>query len=198
MTSYIISSEVEVEGNGVTPGIVKLSDGTDNVSIQAPTTLSGNVEFILPNSVGISEQSLVTDGNNPAILSWTRPPANVANTIVTATNTVSTTSNTYVQIPGMSLVIPADGTYKIVFSSSGDISTNSTTALYAIFLNGTPVSYSIRGMRTRGGASRNNTCAMVTLIQESLTSGDDIDVRYQTSNGNVEVFQRSLSTLRLS
>lgn len=52
MSSYPISLETIVEGDGVNPGKFDLTDGTNTVVIQCPTTISSSYTFRLPPSLG--------------------------------------------------------------------------------------------------------------------------------------------------
>lgn len=50
--AYPITSEVIIEGDGTDPGKVELSDSTELVGIQCPTTISSSYSFRLPSSLG--------------------------------------------------------------------------------------------------------------------------------------------------
>ena len=54
------------DGHTTSGAYVKLAEATDNgtssISLQAPTSLSANVNLVLPNADGTSGQALVTDG----------------------------------------------------------------------------------------------------------------------------------------
>lgn len=52
MSSYPISSETIVEGDGSNPGKFDLTDGTNTVGVQCPTTISSSYTFRLPPSLG--------------------------------------------------------------------------------------------------------------------------------------------------
>lgn len=58
MSSFPISSTVEIVGTGIAPGQVNFSDGTNSVEVKAPTTLTGTVNFTLPDADGTANQVL--------------------------------------------------------------------------------------------------------------------------------------------
>jgi hypothetical protein len=57
-SAYPLESPIEVTGNGVTPGQVNFSDGANSVEVKAPPTLTGTVNFTLPDSDGAANQVL--------------------------------------------------------------------------------------------------------------------------------------------
>jgi hypothetical protein len=63
---YIKSTgRVIVNGNGTTGGLVRINDADSSnyVDLQAPTTISSNVSFVLPDADGSADQVLKTDGS---------------------------------------------------------------------------------------------------------------------------------------
>lgn len=67
-SSYPLTSPIEVVGTGLIPGQIDLSDGTNSVELKAPTGLTGNVNFTLPNNTGTTNQVLRTSGTG--VTSW--------------------------------------------------------------------------------------------------------------------------------
>ena len=72
MSNYNIPSSVDVKSS-TTPGTINVYNpsGTNYVSVTAPTTLSGNVDFTLPSTAGTVGQYLRRTG--PTSLGWGTP-----------------------------------------------------------------------------------------------------------------------------
>lgn len=68
--SYVIDSSLEVLGDGVNPGEIKFSDGTNTVDVKAPTTLSSDVDFVLPDSNGSTGNVLIKTATGTG---WSTP-----------------------------------------------------------------------------------------------------------------------------
>lgn len=195
MSSYIISSELRIEGTGIAPGRVKLDDGTNELELTAPTTLSSNISFNLPDDTGTSGQALITDGNNPASLTWSN--SSIPFSSQTANTTVSTTSSTYVLIPSMTIT-PVAGTYKITFSSSGNLTGTNDIGNYAIHIGGTIIQNTERFLTTGFVFGGPTATALHTQTIQTVTGSDVIDVRYQVSAGSFNVYERSLILEKLT
>ena len=52
--AYPLSTEAIVEGNGANPGKIELTDGTEIVGLQCPTTVSSSYTIRLPPTLGIT------------------------------------------------------------------------------------------------------------------------------------------------
>jgi hypothetical protein len=93
MSNYNIPSSVDVKSS-TTPGTINVYNpsGTNYVSVTAPTTLSGNVDFTLPSTAGTVGQYLRRTG--PTSLGWGTPSIfpNSPFPMVTITVRNSTTS----------------------------------------------------------------------------------------------------------
>ena len=61
-----------ISDDGSTAPVLNLSNGdqTQNAGLQAKIDLAASYTLVLPEDVGTAGQALVTDGNNPAQLSW--------------------------------------------------------------------------------------------------------------------------------
>ena len=57
-SDFPLSSPIEIGGTPLNPGEVNFSDGTNSVQVKAPTSLTGTVNFTLPDSNGTSGQVL--------------------------------------------------------------------------------------------------------------------------------------------
>ena len=199
-----VSLDIQTKGTGVVnisstsasdAGTIRLLDDTGGqyMGITVPSTVTTSSTLTLPDGVGADGQFLQTDGANPATLSW----ASLASSIQTATTDTSTTSATYVVINSMT-VTPASGTYLVVFSTSGTISSSNATGNYAIHNNGTITQNSERNLIMGGGPTVGFETALCTLSIETVTGSEAIDVRYLTSAGSFSVNDRSLCLLKLS
>lgn len=108
-SAFPLSSPIEVEGTGGTPGQIELSDGTNAVQVRAPTGLAGNVDFTLPATAGTTGYFLQRSGatatawaeviqNNPSSslpLSTRFNDSNGAPTSTTSTTFVTEASMVY-------------------------------------------------------------------------------------------------------
>ncbi len=68
MSYFPISSPANVIGSGISPGQINFSDSTFSVQVRAPATLSSNVDFTLPNTVGLNNQVLIRE--TPTSTKW--------------------------------------------------------------------------------------------------------------------------------
>ena len=67
--------KLQVAGNLAVDGKLRLKDsGSNFVELKSPTTLSGNLTFILPSALGTNGQVLMTDASGN--LSWSTPSTN--------------------------------------------------------------------------------------------------------------------------
>ncbi|MBV1928306.1 MAG: right-handed parallel beta-helix repeat-containing protein [Gammaproteobacteria bacterium] len=67
-SAFPLSSPIEVEGTGGSPGQIDFSDGTNVVEVKAPSGLTGTVNFTLPPNTGTTNQVLRTSGTG--VTSW--------------------------------------------------------------------------------------------------------------------------------
>ena len=67
-------------------------NGTSKITLKAPTALSGDVTFQLPNSNGVDGYGLITDGNG--VLSWAENAGDITAVIAGAGMTGGATSGT--------------------------------------------------------------------------------------------------------
>ena len=74
---FLYSDEVSVFGDLSVSSVLKLKNGSNYLSLQAPT-LSSSLSFTLPNSDGSSGQVLGTNG--AGVLDWTSPTGRDAGT----------------------------------------------------------------------------------------------------------------------
>ena len=67
--AFPLTSPIEVEGTVPIPGTIYLSNGSAHVEVAAPSSLTGNVNFILPDSDGTANQVLKWPSSGTT-LSW--------------------------------------------------------------------------------------------------------------------------------
>jgi hypothetical protein len=171
----------------------------------AGTTYPQNDLVRSSNAVWVSLQAANT-GNDPATSPawWDKliedgvdgqDGQSVTFTEVSGTATVSTTSTTYVTVPDCSFTILSTGRYKIEFSSSARhlSGTNNGDGEYGIFVDGTLVQRSHRNNLWDSGNTNTDTRrALHSMCVVNLTAGQVVDVRWQTSDGSFEMFERNM------
>lgn len=141
---------------------------------------------------------------SPTSAKWESPSMSwsMISDIVTETNTVSTTSDSYTLIPKMEIT-PGEGKYLIMFSSSAFVS-KCYTGNYSIFVGDDIVPYSTRNIINSIVLFVNITQAIHTQAICDVKNGETINVKYKvskdgaTTKGKIEVYQRSLIIKKLS
>lgn len=109
---------------------------------------------------------------------------------VSATNNVDTGSGTFILIPGMTIT-PAAGTYLVSFSAQ--VQPSLSAGEISIFVGGVEVSHARREVALLDGQSA-ETQALV-----SVNGIQAIEARYRNpGGGDIDVFERSLITLRVN
>lgn len=149
---FPISTEVIVEGDGTDPGKIELSDSTEIVGVQCPTTISSSYTVRLPSSLGATSSvfSMITstdtswlDGQNAQVWIFTDEKASGTNggTFALSTwvtrelNTVSQSplASTAVQLAvapaGANQLLVQPGTY-MVFGCSPSLRETFKSALW--------------------------------------------------------------------
>lgn len=125
---------------------------------------------------------------------------------VTDNSIISTTSNTFVSVSGMSIT-PVAGTYMVTFSGKSTMTGASVRSEYAIYSGGSLIPNSLRetscNLTLLGGLvtiSLNtigvgaNTSTIVTV-----NGSQTIDVRYRSVNGGtIQVTERNLTLIRVA
>jgi len=121
-------------------------------------------------------------------------------TEVSATDEVTTSSTSYVLIPGMTIT-PGAGTYWCTFSSSGRGEGNNQELQIALFDNGTKVGHSERDVGFESGSADEDK-RMVFHTQAKITvgAGEAIEARFNTNPGTVSIhmLERSLTVMKVT
>lgn len=109
-------------------------------------------------------------------------------TQVSATNLVSTTSTTYVLLPGMTIT-PVAGTYKVTFSARMVLTNKNNQVFFTLFSGGTQILHSERqfSVATNGNAIPASTQATVVV-----NGAQAIEAHYRGDGASVEATNRSL------
>jgi len=134
-----------------------------------------------------------------AIVASHQGPISVINDIsVTATNTVSTTSTTYILIPSMSIV-PGAGSYIVSFSATGGVNSSAGNGFISIYSNNSLVPNSTREISASVFFFGINTLIEHNLNTQAVVTIDDgqsIQARYR-STSSLELRNRSLVLTKL-
>lgn len=166
-----------------------------------PLTTKGDlIVFNATNSVrqavGTDGQILAADSTQTTGIKWRDP---VAVTEATSTVTATTTSATFVLIASMQVTPATTGTYLVLFSGSGSVSTNGADVDYSIHNNAVEVAHSRRHLDYNGGGqTANYRSAWHSAAVLSVTGGQSVDVRFRTSAGTLSVYERTLEVIRIN
>jgi hypothetical protein len=192
-----------------THGITHLPNGTDPLATGVPSTLNPDVANTegtanafaradhIHNIPAAAPQSTGTANSEGTSESFVRADhihdTTIANQSVNATAAANTTSNTAVVLTSMTLTVAVSGTYlikgNVVFVSSG----NNTTTI-GLYRAGTLLT------NTNGTFARNanNPMTYAGFTIASLTAGQTIDIRWNTSGGTqITANLRCLAIIRL-
>ena len=144
-----------------------------------------------PPSAG---QALIATGATTA--TWQAVPAGaLTNYEVTSTAVATTTSTSYILLPGMT-VTPAAGTYKVTFSCYALKANSGNRGQLALFNNGVETVNSNRVW----GTPSNDEVTVHTQSYETVTGVETIEIRYRRQSGSnsITVQNRSLELIKIA
>ncbi len=127
---------------------------------------------------------------------WVVQASQVVLDVVTATGTTTTVSLTDVQVAGMLINAPADGTYIAAFSATVSHDTTNELIFVSIYDDAVQQAESERNHRRGTQLIRTNIAILTDVM--TLTSGDAITVQWRTTAGTATMLQRVLQLIRLS
>lgn len=186
MSSYIITSPLEINGTSISELFLEV--GANSINVQSPSGLSSTYDFILPLNLGTQGQVLTLNSSLETI--WSNPSTTVTvqSNIVEDTLSFTSSNTNYQIIPSMTLT-PSQGTYYCNFStySDGDVEC-------AIFVDGNIVNSSVR-------TGIGNAETIFLVARATVNGSQDIDVRARrliSGPSNYTIFQRTLVANRLS
>ena len=116
--------------------------------------------------------------------------------IVSSTTAATTTSETFVDVPEMSVVLPA-GKYAVFFSGTAQSSKSDAVCSIAIFNGNTQKDESYRELFANGENHANNF--KVSMHTQDIVASDGIKpirVCWKTTKGNFRTFNRSLLIMK--
>lgn len=117
---------------------------------------------------------------------------------VSSTSSTSTSSSSYSQISSMTTTPPA-GTYMISFSGLGSGTNDDQQMQVAIYVDGSPQSYSERDYGYDSNSTNNSgRFSMHSEAVATVDGTESIEVRYKTNSGTFNVTNRSLILLKVS
>jgi hypothetical protein len=111
--------------------------------------------------------------------------------IANATGSTSTTSTSYILVPGMTITPPA-GNYLVWFSSYGTHQSNNQELLVSLYSGGAQVIGSERGVNVR-----DDWVGIATHGQVVVDGSQAIEARWRSTNGTIMVFDRTLAILQV-
>jgi hypothetical protein len=117
--------------------------------------------------------------------------------LITSSTQATTTSETFVDLPEMSVVLPA-GSYAIFFSGTGQSSKSDAVCSIAIFNGNLERDETCRELFANGENHANNF--KVSMHTQDLLTSDGIKpiaVRWKTTKGNFRAFNRSLMIIQV-
>lgn len=199
-SGYPLSSPVSIQGTGGSPGALFLTDGTNEVRIQAPAGLVGPVTVKFPNTNGATGNVLATDGAGN--FSWVSPTSFVTSTEVSDTVTTTTASTSYVTLTNMSTSLGA-GTYILYFSTSSSNDTALEFTFFRVINGATPVLESERSMRSRTQVTALNIAESQTMVVSTnarliLPGTATVAIQWRVSGGIGTSLQRTMTLLKIA
>lgn len=199
-SGYPLSSPVSIQGTGGDPGLLLLTDGTNELRVQAPAGLAGPVTVKFPNTNGATGNVLATDGAGN--FSWVSPSSFVTTTDITDTVTTTTTSTTYVTLTNMSTSLAA-GTYVLNFSTSVSNNTALEFTFFRVINGATPVLASERSMMSRTQVTALNIAESQTMVVSTNTSlilpaTATVAIQWRVSGGTGTSLQRTMTLLKIA
>jgi hypothetical protein len=122
----------------------------------------------------------------------------VDNIYITSTTETSTTSGSYIVVNGMTST-PVSGTYMVSFSASGQHSSGSADATYAIYNGGSIVADSERNFGWNGGSHTNGfVVSMHSQVIITVNGSQAVEVKYKDGGtGTFTIYNRSLILLKV-
>ena len=112
---------------------------------------------------------------------------------------ITTTSSSYVLMPGMNITVSFSGVYMCMFSGTGKGSSQNGTYYYNINKNGTPITHSERQITYGNSRADNSFASIHTHAIETFSAGDLCEVDWYRSNtGTYTVLYRYLILIRIS
>ncbi|PWJ52745.1 hypothetical protein CLV98_1323 [Dyadobacter jejuensis] len=138
-TIFTPNTNLEVEATNGSKVVIEQSEGKVGIgtsSLDAKLNVAGDIKIV--DGTQGTGKVLTSDANG--IASWRTPPACVSVNLVTQTAPITYTTNytNFIQIPGMSIPLLANKTYKIIYMGLRKFSTgNGPLALYLKYGNDT-------------------------------------------------------------
>jgi hypothetical protein len=215
----LTSSDGVTNSNTAVDNAIATFDGVDGKKIKSTNTLIGtNGNLIMNGSNAYIDLPDITAPSNPGNgmgrlykktgndgLFWkpdligaevdlteTGGGSSIDYYFASATSSISTTSNNYVQVNSMTLT-PPSGTYKVSFSCYGVGSTRNSDYSYAIFINNSIVNDAERIFTNRHDD-------FITLYTQSIVTvngSQSINIRWKAESGRFNIYTRNLILLKL-
>lgn len=115
-----------------------------------------------------------------------------------ATSNTSTTSSSYTAINSMSTT-PAAGTYIVTFSASGKGNSDDQEMQVCIYAGGSAQTHSERDYGFEADANNNDRRFSIhTQALITVNGGQAIEARYKTNTGTFNMYERSLTLLKVA
>lgn len=191
---YVVSSILSLSE----PSVLRLFSSGGFIDLVPPSTLPADYNFVLPPDIGNNGEFLITDGSGNTSWSTNTAPENLEFLEAYSTSTFSTTSTSYVSVPGMTIDLTPFNTAKF-FHFIADFNclvtgTGNTEFQIAIFTTSEPnplFSY----LLTIDPNAPTAVCALRCF--KILTSSDIIDVQVKITSGtSITITNRSFFAFR--
>ena len=130
-SSVVLSNSPTITSPSINTKLVFNGSGSQTLTLQA-ASVAGNVTFTLPSTTGSNGYALITDGNNPATLSWSPGGGTVTSVGVSGGTTGLTTSGGPIVGTG---TITIAGTLNV---ANGGTGVTTSTGSGSVVLSNTP------------------------------------------------------------
>ena len=169
--------------------------GQYDIALRGPSTpMSASYSLNLPVALGNTNDVLSIASGGQTV--W--QPPDLARQVVSATSTLSTTSNGVDVLSDLVLQTNATGTYLILFSSTVSSTVTGAVVTVTLYVGGAAVPATAKALNT-AKAQPGGFSASIVWVQ-ALTVGQQVDIRWNWNQGagTASMSGRSLALVRLS
>lgn len=199
-----INARIQGPASSTDNAIVRYDGTTGKLAQNSAASVDNNGGIIAGNLIRPGDTSDTTNGNmrfNSGDLQgrvggqW-RSLVDIPVFEATASNVVSTSSGSYVQVPGMNIATPPAGTYLVFFNFEILLAGTFDFGSYAIFVDTTEQTDSTRELQTEGESDFWFNAGTHTVV--TVNGSQDIAVGWLTPDTTLDTRRRSLIAIRIS
>ena len=173
----------EITASSITATVIKIDTVGDQLTIHFNTDLSAGEETTLDGDISSPAGGLIAAHDAAAV---------DGSILLSGTDAVSTTSTSFVTIPGL-LATPNAGTYTVTLSGSMENDSRSKKVEVAIFIDGSQINHSSRRFH-RG--NQQQVAPFVSVTRATLSGSQTVEGRWKVDSGSSgTITERSLLIL---